>query len=273
MRLRLQPQEWMKWGWNPTSKGFVHWVASVGPGATKLVYGCAMLGQQADLSPLCAGYDASVALDDEFQSRLGDVPQEVAEIAHQYTTGSSEYAWYAKGQQFLDWWLEYHSLLVIEWQSKKLTVVELAWRNGNSGSKTQQSNFYPDRLIFPPEMVAPYVPSLSEIRMYDMPEVHVGGYETKNISGFLHWMQTSPHGKARFMPTVRDGATISKEVRRVNLEVAPSRAHILAALLNYMNRGVAVRGDYKATTRNCQTFPDNAIHRRYFALHNPFAKH
>jgi len=257
MRLRLQPQEWMKWGWSPTSKGFVHWIASAGPGVTKVVYGCAALGQQAALTPLCVDHDwssTSVALDSEFQSRLGDRPKKVAEISHQYTTPSSDYGILSKGQQLLDYLVEYHSLLVIEWESEQLTVVELAWRNGNSGSKTQQSNFYPDRLVFPPEMVAPYASSLSEIRMYDMPEVHVGGYETKTISVFLHWMQTSEHGKARFMPKVRAGAAITMEERQVKLEVAESRAHLLAALLNYMNRGVDVRGDYKSTSRNCQTF-------------------
>jgi len=255
MRLRLQPQDWMKWGWSPTSPGFVHWIAAASQGQTQLVYGCAMLGEKAAaLTPLCNGNPAPVELGEEFRTLLGDVPEQVVEIAHQYTTDSSEYQWHQRGQQFLDWWLEYHTILVIQWKSKKLTVLELGWRNGNSGSKTQQSNFYPDRLVFPPEMVAPYSPAFSELRMYDMPTVHTDGYATTTIPEFLLWMQQSPHGKARFMPKSRHGAAIHKEIRPVNLEVAPTRAHILAGMLNYLHRGNEVRGDYDAKYRNCQTF-------------------
>eukprot|EP00746_Dinoflagellata_sp_MGD_P088837 gnl/MRDRNA2_/MRDRNA2_35109_c0_seq1.p1 gnl/MRDRNA2_/MRDRNA2_35109_c0~~gnl/MRDRNA2_/MRDRNA2_35109_c0_seq1.p1 ORF type:complete len:520 (-),score=67.69 gnl/MRDRNA2_/MRDRNA2_35109_c0_seq1:71-1630(-) len=149
----------------------------------------------------------------------------------------------------------YHVFVQLEWDNlpNTTTVCELAWRQGISAYKGQ-SNFFEDwgreehagtrtemaKAIesHGSAMIMPWRPTLSEIRIIDIP---------KSASEFKKYMET--YGTED--PTERGKRFVNVEVTEGTVRLSNrSRADLMKAILSYIGQDRT----YSETTRNCQHF-------------------
>jgi len=211
---------WSRFGWSPTSPGFVLWHASgLGGG---LLHGT-------DTVTFARSHD--VGADAQATS------------AHFFTHR------YAKATEGIKDRLIWHGAVLLEWSHQRFaSVVELAWLNGLGGYHGR-CNWCRDKLadptaIFagmPDSMKVPWQQHLAEIRMVDVPMKNWQEFEA-----FLHEFSGSGSlniAEQRFFdPYVAFSGQVCIERR--------SLPDILSYILNYSSRNP----QYEEVSRNCQTF-------------------
>ncbi|CAB9525176.1 expressed unknown protein [Seminavis robusta] len=217
-RVTLRAPSHSTTGWSQESPGFVFWYQPIlhtnnPQQQPTLTYGTQMVQDMVDPNPICT---------------------KVHMLGHRYERSGNENAFNRQ---------TYHSLVLLEWDHQKYcTVVEKGFLNGLAGWNGKCLHYddmdEPETQMykcFPPEMVAPWLTDIAEIRCSDV--------EATSLEEFKAYLVKYEQCNKRFFD-IQHTFSSHSAARQV------SKKDIAEYLVNY------IRGDpsYVVLNHNCQTF-------------------
>lgn len=220
--------KWSTIGWAPKSPGFAYWFSQQHDEKPRILFGEKML---------------ETLEDDTVTTRTAYVTR-VHNYVHRYPVAKET----ARDR------ITFHALTVVEWShSQFVTLLELAWLNG-LGGYGGKSNWVEDKLDpncslwvamnkMGPGMVQPWIDSMSEVRLFDMP--------FKTMAGFESYLDKYQHSAGNPVPLPEQRFFKWEKTHSGTCKLRNCTPEVLASYqLNYVRR---VWG-YQEIYLNCQTF-------------------